>query len=1304
GIRSDYNLFHLLPTAQLGRWQSRAFDSRAQWFYELGLDQHSLEADPLFVAPSGDDGDLGYDTVSSTDRGVDDDFYLQSLYGSHHGGFPAPYEDPATHLPVFGLPTPSTDGQQSPAIDQGDPASGYSSEPGDNGGRVNLGALGNTAFASHSPAEVLQVLAPNGLEKFEEAETTAITWRSSGLEGVTVDVELSIDSGQTWSTLAGDVPLDSGGQGSLPWLAGPVTGGNAALVRVVANAGQATDVSDAPFLIANSGHDYYVNDATVGGTLIMAPGANANSGKDPTAPMASLAALLQAYDLDAGDVVYVDAGTYELVQNIRLESEDGGVRVLGPPTGGAVLDRNFRSSGYIFELLGADGVTIENLDLTDAHTAVFADTSVDSDMLTIRANRIYAGSTFGVLLNPSNDDAVVAGNEVFDTRNGVRTHGQRTRIEGNTVYQQVATGIYASGLNTEITANDVYANATGIETAQSSTAHAIVVSNNHVYDNTSAGIYGGGGTLIRENTTHGHVASVGNSAGIRLGAAEAVQNVSYDNEIGIDGGNGSIVANNRLFANHTGLHVTSGISSGNHIYSNSIGIEGQTNGGAFTGQLENNLVYANTNTGIQIVAGSGGRLVNNTVVQGIGDALRLTSTSRNMLLRNNILSVDAGYAIFVDATSQTGFNSQHNLLYAGSDPAAHIGFWGGITRDTLAAWNAATGQDDPSRSLEAAPLFVDSNGADNVLGYNGVDGGGDDNFSFAAGSPGIDRGDEWEAPLRDSLGAARRDDPGTVNQGSLEYAETDLGTSQFAATGTPRSFRTNGTFFNFTLPFAFPLYGQARTSMQVSTEGFLKFDGATAAGDGANTLEKLANSVRIAPLWDNIRTSGAGDDIFVDSSVAGQIMFRWNATNEADGSDVNFAVTLFADGRIRYDYGAGNANVTPTIGISRGNDRHYLVSRYDGQANLGGVNSLEIALTPGLTFVDVGAYEFRGSSLDMTPPQVTAIAPAGIAAGASVHAPFDEIVVTFSEPLSFIDAVAAANYELRSDGGNGVFGDANDVIYVLNRAYVIDETTVTLTVLASELADGNYRLTISPTGVLRDSAGIALDGDVDTVAGGAYVRTFTVHVTLPGDFDFDGDVDDHDIDLLMAARNAGTNDPSFDLTGDALVSQDDVDHHVEVILGTQYGDANLDRVVDRTDAGLLARHYGWSAGPAWARGNFNGDQRVDLADLGVLQANLAPASLSPSIVPSPAAPEAVKTRRGRVRPVLVARAVDAALPATADPTPPLAARRATPQRAPRQIDSGGGALRASAQRRALDAAIAGMDETALASVRRRIIR
>ena len=40
-------------------------------------------------------------------------------------------------------------------------------------------------------------------------------------------------------------------------------------------------------------------------------------------------------------------------------------------------------------------------------------------------------------------------------------------------------------------------------------------------------------------------------------------------------------------------------------------------------------------------------------------------------------------------------------------------------------------------------------------------------------------------------------------------------------------------------------------------------------------------------------------------------------------------VVLYADGRIRFDYGPGNANLSPTIGISGGDGERYHLASFD---------------------------------------------------------------------------------------------------------------------------------------------------------------------------------------------------------------------------------------------------------------------------------------------------------------------------------------------------------------------------------------
>src|SRR5262249_2137781 len=139
------------------------------------------------------------------------------------------------------------------------------------------------------------------------------------------------------------------------------------------------------FQVVTNGKDYYVNDgSTTGDQLTKAVGANANSGKDPAAPMASLYALIQAYDLDAGDVVHVDTGNYTLYRNLLLTLQDSGVTIQGPTGSVAQLDRaNMNSSSYEFELGGANDITLDHLTMTGGVVGVYGADGANSDRLTV---------------------------------------------------------------------------------------------------------------------------------------------------------------------------------------------------------------------------------------------------------------------------------------------------------------------------------------------------------------------------------------------------------------------------------------------------------------------------------------------------------------------------------------------------------------------------------------------------------------------------------------------------------------------------------------------------------------------------------------------------------------------------------------------------------------------------------------------------------------------------------------------------------------------------------------------------------
>ncbi len=112
---------------------------------------------------------------------------------------------------------------------------------------------------------------------------------------------------------------------------------------------------------------------------------------------------------------------------------------------------------------------------------------------------------------------------------------------------------------------------------------------------------------------------------------------------------------------------------------------------------------------------------------------------------------------------------------------------------------------------------------------------------------------------------------------------------------------------------------------------------------------------------------------------------------------------------------------------------------------------------------------------------------------------------------------------------------------------------------------------------------------------------------LAGDFDGDGAVTALDLNTLFGAL--GGADMAFDLTGDGVVDQADVDEWVFNLVpigdnyGTIYGDFNLDGAVDAGDLALLGSKFGTVNNLGWSVGDGNGDGWVDAGDLALLGAN-----------------------------------------------------------------------------------------------------
>ncbi|MCA9137876.1 MAG: right-handed parallel beta-helix repeat-containing protein, partial [Planctomycetales bacterium] len=412
GFDSDFNLFHVGASGNIGSWNGYDKASLSSWQISSFGDRNSIVSDPLFVDPNGPGNQLGF--VNGADDGRDDDFHVMSLVGRFTGSL-APVVDAATGLPQWLPVVEVVDVVQSPAIDRGDTLTTLTNEPATNGGYVNLGAYGNTEQASKSPGDFLFVSTPNGSENWPAARTFTISWRASdvgvGSQSV-VNIDLVRDS------VTDVTPLLTAGMnlGSYEWtIPESILPADDYRIRVtrVLGGSEIFDESDQPFSITNPISIYYVNDSLdPDDQYAQAAGDDANDGLSPTTPKASIQSILQSYTLEPGDTIVVDHGHYLLNSDITLGASLQGITITGPTSSGSssVLDRNTGNAIFAFD--GADDITISNLTLTNASYGITA--PGDSDRIQILNNQIAGNRNDGIYVFQANADQwLIEGNDIF---------------------------------------------------------------------------------------------------------------------------------------------------------------------------------------------------------------------------------------------------------------------------------------------------------------------------------------------------------------------------------------------------------------------------------------------------------------------------------------------------------------------------------------------------------------------------------------------------------------------------------------------------------------------------------------------------------------------------------------------------------------------------------------------------------------------------------------------------------------------------------------------------------------------------
>lgn len=338
-IESDFN--DLAPTdgAAIGDWRGRHMTLVA-WCATNGQDANSVSADPLFVDTDGPDNIAGT---------VDDDFHLQSTAGSYHAD------------------AWLADGANSIGIDTGSGDAGLEPEPNRSPlhpsgfGERNLGAYGGTAQASKTPPARMFwcFYMPRGGEKyFDQAQPVPLRWTWIGTgwaSGEPLSLTVSPDAGSNFTAVTGGdaIPVQSGG---FAWDIASYPPGLRYRLRITdTHGGTILDQSTADFRIGR-GAVFYVNDSNINADeWCTAPGNDGNTGETPSFPKATVQSVLASYDLEGGDEVRIDTGTYSLTNDITVAESDGGsasspVRFVASPYG-VTMDRGDLAAGYAWNIM-----------------------------------------------------------------------------------------------------------------------------------------------------------------------------------------------------------------------------------------------------------------------------------------------------------------------------------------------------------------------------------------------------------------------------------------------------------------------------------------------------------------------------------------------------------------------------------------------------------------------------------------------------------------------------------------------------------------------------------------------------------------------------------------------------------------------------------------------------------------------------------------------------------------------------------------------------------------------------------------
>ncbi|NQT89290.1 right-handed parallel beta-helix repeat-containing protein, partial [bacterium] len=376
-------------------------------------------------------------------------------------------------------------------------------------GMRNLGAYGGSEQGSKTPqTRYIILLEPVGGESYADRSVPVpVRWEWLGVDwapGDTLAFEYSADSGATWAPAAGGaaVPFEAG---TFAWDINGLPIGLHYRLRAACNqAPGSTDQSDDDFRIGVNDY-YYVNDSSTTNDLwCTAAGNDGNDGLSPAAPKATVQAIIDTYDLEPGDTVHIDTGTYALASNITLTVDDQGspaapVIFLASPYG-VTLDRGDAAGASVWRLDNCSGTAIT--------------TATDSTLPAApqRWMRI-TGANWGIYLNSANQCTLSRLEVTGNAARGIYANRAADLRCANTLIHGNGYGLQMLNCGDGAIENNTIALNTSHQLSVSSASHRATVRNNILW------AHGAGATAFYASTDSVDLASDHNDIHATDGAA-----------------------------------------------------------------------------------------------------------------------------------------------------------------------------------------------------------------------------------------------------------------------------------------------------------------------------------------------------------------------------------------------------------------------------------------------------------------------------------------------------------------------------------------------------------------------------------------------------------------------------------------------------------------------------------------------------------------------------------------------------------------------------------------------------------------